>query len=306
MKLSRFKLLLIAPSLVVTACGYGLKEVYDGIPYNSSVFTENYFNVWDSRINPYSSNKKITVTKETHELDLVQDKVFTAISDANFRDCDPNWASYAYTYDVSEPEEEGIKAYGPAVAMINLDDSFRYGVVSKMFDGQMFCNGDFQKSRTQVEPTNQGQDKGFGVLFSKESNDSTYFMMNLKCSVVYEDFQNLPTCYSDLKITVGFYLRNDTGYTYEPMTYKIPRVPTNSGDDHFMPPYASRNNMYVCFGFSTENIETNRLIGFSIQYEYEGIYVSRDESNTAEVSFTEDILHAIMLYEVSFPHTTWH
>ena len=36
-----FKLLIIAPALIVTSCGYGLKEVYSGIPYNSTNYFEN-------------------------------------------------------------------------------------------------------------------------------------------------------------------------------------------------------------------------------------------------------------------------
>ena len=43
MKLSRFKILLIAPSILLTSCGYGLKETYKGVPYNSTNYEENYF-----------------------------------------------------------------------------------------------------------------------------------------------------------------------------------------------------------------------------------------------------------------------
>ena len=186
--------------------------------------------------------------------------------------------------------------------MTKLDDSFKYGLVSKMFDGQMFCNGDFQKSRTQVEPMERGATKGFGVLFSKESNDATYMMMNFKCSVVKEDNQNLTMpggIKSDLILHIGLYLRNDTGYTYQPLTYHIDDVPTNSGDDHSFPPYAARKSMYKCFGFNLKNIDTKRLIGFSLQYE-------KTSDTYSDAHPTEETMHSIMLYEVSFPKTTWH
>ena len=64
-KLLPFKIFLFAPALLLSSCGYGVKEVYQGIPYNSSNFVENYYNVWDSSINPYSSDKKIKETAET-------------------------------------------------------------------------------------------------------------------------------------------------------------------------------------------------------------------------------------------------
>ena len=309
-KLSHFKLLLIAPAILTTACGYGLKEVYSGIPYNSTNYFENYYNVWNKAINPYQEGNSISVKKDNYVLSDA-DSVFTSTKDSNFKDCDPAWKKYAYTYDKdAKPSDSDLKPYGPTVCMTKLDDSFKYGVTSKMFDGQMFCNGDYQMSRTQVEPTNQGADKGFGVLFSKEGSNATYFMMNFKCSVVYKENQNLSTYYSDLTLHVSIILKNDIGYTYIPVSYDIEKVPTNSGDDHFMEPYAGRYDMYKCFGFSLKNIESSRLVGFSLQYEYHDIFNQHRNSDgtysytTAE--FTEDIYHSIMLYEVSFPYTTWH
>ena len=302
MKKSLFKVLLIAPALALSSCGYGLKEVYSGVPYNTSNFFNNYYNVWNDKINPNKQGNKITVTKDVYELDEVEDKVFRRLSDANFKDVDESWGSYAYTYDKTEPEEEGKKAYGPAVKLSKYDSSFKYGVTSKMFDGQMFCNGDYANARTQVKPVGQDAEDpngGFGVLFSKESNDATYFMMNFKCSVVLEDNQNLTSARSSLNLKIGLFTRNDTGYTYQPATYSIVDVPTNSGDDHVAPPFSMRNEMYVCFGFSLRHFDTERLCGFSVQYE-------KVSDTYSEAHSDQTTYHAMMLYEVSFPKTTWH
>ena len=302
MKLRQFKLLLIAPSLMLTACGYGLKEVYSGVPYNSTVFVENYFNVWNDKINPNKEGNQITERKDLYELDIERDNVFTSVKDSTFKNCDDDFMSYAYTYDRDEPADKSLKAYGPAVALSKIDDSFKYGVSSKLFDGQMFCNGDYQNSRTQVAPTNQGTNNGFGLLLSKECNDASYIMMNFKCSLVKEDGSDMTSSEpitSNLRLTIGLYLRNDTGYTYMPFTFEVDKVPTNSGDDHFSEGYKGRWNMYTCFGFKLDNVNTKRLIGFSLQYE------KISDTYTAEhLGFKS--MHAMMLYEVSFPHTTWH
>ena len=294
MKLSHFKLLLIAPSILLTSCGYGLKEVYDGIPYCSPIFEENYYKIWNKRINPYDSGNSITETKDEYKLNDERDNVFISINDNTFKNCDERWATYTYEYDREvEDMPEGTVMYGPTVAMINLDNSFRYGVVSKLFDGQMFCNGDFQKSRTQVEPTNKNQGNGFGALLSKEMAESSYFMMNFKCAVVKANGDTVDShIYSSLVLKIGFYLKNNNGYTYVPLTYHIDNVPTNSGDSH-------SSSSYRCFGFSLEHIPHDRLVGFSIQYEK----ISDDYSETHP---EEETLHAIMLYEVSFPYSTWH
>ena len=76
-------------------------------------------------------------------------------------------------------------------------------------------------------------------------------------------------------------------------------VPTNSGDDHAFPPFSMRNEMYVCFGFSLANFDADRLCGFSVQYE-------KVSDTYSEAHSDQTTYHAMMLYEVSFPKTTWH
>ena len=292
MKLSKFKFLLIVPSVLITACGYGLKETYEGVPYNTTDFFKNYFNVWNNDINPNNASNKITEKYDEYALDEEKDKVFTSTNTLNFKSVENNWVNYVYEYDKEEPEQG--KAYGPAVKLSGYDSSFKYGIASKMFDGQMFCNGDYANARTQVEPINQGEDKGLGVLFSKESSDASYIMMNFKCSVVLKDNQNLPTCESEIELHIGLYFKNDNGYTYVPVKYTISNVPTNSGDSHS----EQRFSMYRCFGFSLENFKTEHLIGFSVQYK-------KIADTYSTIHPDETTYHALMLYEVSFPHTTW-
>ena len=293
MKKFQFKLLLIAPSLILTSCGYGLKEIYNGVPYTSGNFFENYYSVWNDAINPYKDNNKINNTLEEHALDVNSDKVFTSVKDVNFEANDIYSDDYVYYYDIYDPEGDvkDKKPYGPAVKMSNYDDSFRYGVVGKLFDGQMFCNGYYANARVQVKP---GKGNGFGVLFSKECNDATYMMMNFKCSAVTETRQDLARGESDLKLIISLIYKNETGYTYAPIIYDITNVPTNSGDAFNS---TGRFNSYVCFGFSLEKLEGNRLIGFTFEYEKTSCTVDGG---------SEEVHHAVMLYEVSFPYTTWH
>lgn len=288
MKRLPYKLILIAPTLVLTACGYGLKDIYNGVPYTSTIFKENYYNVWADAINPFSKKTKINNIAQIYVLSD-EDNVFESIKDKNFRYVDADYETYDYENDISTPEE-GLKSYGQTVRLANYDSSFRYGVVSKLFDGQLFCNSYYQKARMQVESVNQGDQKGFGVLFSKECKDAKYFMMNFKCALVGTDNSTLPSgLSSDLELYISFILKNEKGYTYIPLQYDIYNVPTNSGD-------AFRFSAYRCFGFSLENINTERLIGFTLQYK------KLADTYTGE----KDTQHALMLYEVSFPKTTWH
>ena len=290
MKSLHYKLLVLTASLILTSCGYGLKETYKGIPYNSTVFEENYFNEWADDINPYKVKNKIVETKAAREL-TADDYVFTSFGSGEFRFCEPNTDEYDYELDKKEPTD-GRKAYGPAVKLSAIDKSFKYGIASKLFDGQMFCNGDYQNARTQVEPMSNGESKGFGIQFAKECTRASYFMMNLKCSVVTKESQNLVQVKSDIKLHLGFYLKTANGFVYQPLTYTLENVPTNSGD-------MGRQYAYVCFGFSLANIDHDRLAGFSLQYE-------KIKDGYSENHPDEQTMHAVMLYEVSLPYSSWH
>ena len=290
MKSLHFKLFILTSSLILTSCGYGLKETYKGVPYNSTNYEENYFNEWANDINPYGSKSKITETKEEREL-TANDYVFASFGSNEFRYCEPSSDEYVYDNDRKENVDDK-KTYGPAVKLSAIDKSFKYGIASKLFDGQLFCNGDFQNARVQVEPMENGQSKGFGVQFAKECTRASYIMMNLKCSVVTKESQHLPEVKSKLKLHIGFYLKNSNGYTYQPLTYVLENVPTNSGD-------MLRSKAYICFGFNLANIDISRLAGISFQYE-------KIEDGYSSANPDVKTMHAVMLYEISFPYSSWH
>lgn len=334
-----FKLLSLSFVLSLSACGYGLKEVYDGIPYNSTNFLANYFTDWDKSVD-YRKKESSKINKELPErvLDQEKDLVFTRLENVdyeedykNYQKCEPNWFEYDYVWDKEDPVSLGKKAYGPAVSLNKADNSFKQGVRSKLFDGQMFCNGDFQQARVQVGSITSDYD-GFGFQFGKECFSSSYFMCNFKCSTVTDKNQNLQnTLYTNLTIKLGFYLKNDTGFTYVPVSYSIEKVPTNSGDDHAQwyedeaKWYRGRIQEYVCFGFKLHDdedkdnkyLDLSRLAGISFQYQLDEIVETKttyDEHGkpigTEEVPFVppvgETAYHSVMLYEVSLPHSTWH
>lgn len=332
-----FKILSLATVLSISACGYGLKEVYDGIPYNSSEFIKNYFTSWDKNIDYRKAGHKITKTANERVLTKENDLAFEYLESSsheddykNFQACEPDWDMYAYCWDKYEPTELGKKAYGPSISLNNADNSFKEGIRSKLFDGQMFCNGDFQQARVQVGSTSSDY-SGFGLQLGKECFSSTYFMMNFKCSTVTDKDQNLQNkLHTNLKLKIGFYLKNDNGYTYVPVSYVVNYAPTNSGDDHYdygpvESRYRGRINNYVCFGFKLHDdddkqnkyLDLSRLAGFSVEYELLDVIetiIEYDEKgkeiNRYDTPYLppegQTMYHSIMLYEVSLPHSTWH
>ena len=82
-----FKLLSLSFVLSLSACGYGLKEVYDGIPYNSTNFLANYFTDWDKSVD-YRKKESSKINKELPErvLDQEKDLVFTRLENVDYEE----------------------------------------------------------------------------------------------------------------------------------------------------------------------------------------------------------------------------
>lgn len=300
MKINKNIFVLLPALLLLSSCGFGLKEAVMGDEYNSRVWNENYYRVWDDKIDVHSENNKITEVVE-RDLDIDRDKVFFSYADPAFGICEPQYNEYVYTSD----DIYSDVAYGINHNMSNIDSSFKYNVTSKLFDGRLFCGGRYEKARVQVAPSNNkaeeaGLKDGFGRLFKKELRTADYFAMNFKCSADYKSDKSIsiPAHRSSIALRISFYLKNETGYTQSVVKYRLENehsVPANTGD-------GDRTNQYMFFGFKLSSsdedhyLDITRCVGFSFQYELiEDSYVSH-----------YDLGHSVLLYEVMFPHSTWY
>ncbi len=291
------KYLSLIPLVALTSCGYGLEELYHGNAYNSPVFQENYYREWDSDL-----KNKITSSSET-PLQYDKDKVFLSYyGDEHFHSLEKDRAdsnddilSGRLTYDGVDASQANYY-YGPNKCLSNIDDSFSYGYASKLFDGQMFCNHQFQLARVQID----GQ--GFGKLFEKECSSAKYFAMNFKASSDYTHEDNPATSphRSEVKLKIGFYIANDRGYEESIYTYNLQdiendlttrSVPTNTSDNR-----SEKNPDYLFFGFELgNNIDIKRCRGISVSFD---LLKDSDKEN-------KGLDYALMIYEILLPDSTW-
>ena len=147
--------------MLLTGCGYGLKEIYEGDVYISTDYNRNFYREWNDEINYKKENNQVeNDEQEIYQLDKVTNKVFTNYNDPNFQELQPDYESYSYTSDIYEPQEK--KSYGQSFKLSKTEQSFRYGYISKLFNGQMFCNGSYEIARVQID------EDGFGMKFNKE------------------------------------------------------------------------------------------------------------------------------------------
>ena len=302
----KIKLLsLIVPSILLTSCGFGLKEYYAGDAYTSGNFQKDYYDVWNSKIDK-RNKKSAIISIENYELSEDKDYVFTKYSDPNFRLVDSaSFKDLSYEDDYYPNDENKYlnTGYGPTKKMSRLDNSFRYGILSKLFDGQMFCHGRFQHARVQIK------ESGFGTLFSKETDLNTYFALNFKASYDYTKYDvadyspwgstNVPNgVYTKVNLKISFYCKSNNGYIQKTFSYPVDKIITNGAEEP---------RIYTFFGFRTTNYDLSRVAGFSVEFDFD-----REDINANPMRDLKDkngnpyqLDYSLMLYEVFMPNTTW-
>ena len=302
---------LILFAITLSSCGYGLKEYYSGDAYNSGNFQKDYYRVWDKRIDS-SNEKNSIVDSSVNALSEDIDYVFENYNDLNFRLCDQESQSsltFADDYYGGEPDYYLNVGYGPTKKLSRTESSFKYGYLSKLFDGQMFCHGRFQLARVQID------EGGFGAIFNKETDNLDYIAMSFKASYDYThsgeyDFnndgqvtqsENVPSgIRTGVNLKVSLYSKVDKGFEKNTFTYKVNDIITNGSENPLDPPYKF-------FGFRLGNHHLSRVCGISIEFDFDRtnetdnpLYYLKDGNGQAVA-----LDYSLMLYEVFLPNTTW-
>lgn len=286
-------LFFLLPSLALTSCRYGLKEIYNNQFFNSPIFEDNYYRMWDSNLSRIDNRQTYEITSN--------DRVFTTYQQFIDYNIDPSSISsnLKYTEDMEYDGEGSLYniGYGPTKKMSRVDSSFKKGYVSKLFDGQMFCNGSYQLARVQIDNT------GFGKLFEKQLQSynlggESYFALNFKASCDYtrsEEFGNITPHESSLDLTISFYLKNNkNNFDVIDTKYHLTGIPTNPSESHSNPTDSSLGT-YIFYGFKF-NFDISSLQGISITY---------DNLDDPFVNLHPDLDYSLMLYEMMIPFTSW-
>ncbi len=259
-----FKCLSICLVFVLTACGKDLQEVFDGDEYNDPVFVNNYYRECPD---VFESVEPIVETLNPGEYVRTYES-----ATKNYYDEDMSKLDYTSSY-----------AENKKLSLI--DDSFKIGYVSKLFDGQMFCNGDFQLSRIQID------DEGFGMMFAKEMYDYDYFALNFKAAADNPDGSHVSPHYSHVVLYITFYMRSGVNYNALKVEIDLDNIPTNMTE-------RNNNDTYVFLAFKLKSLSQSlkRMCGIKINYEFKSDDY-KDKDN--------DINYALMLYELLLPNSYW-
>lgn len=267
MKSKVIKIAIFFPCLFLTACGYGLRDIYQGDLYNSPIWEKNYYRDYDPIMKDIVGDQ-ITLNEN--------DYPFYSFDDENFKLEEPDVTSMNIY-------SEGEDSYGMNNSLNNVDESFKEGYVSKLFDGRLFCFGRYETVRVQID------ESGFGKMFAKEMVKGEYFLMHFKSSL---DFKSQPELnieehLVDIDLHVSFYYKGSENYYKHTIVTNFPSLKSNA-----LEPFG-----YVAFGFSLKNIETERLCGVSVSYK-----LNKESFNEKHGT---SLAHSLLLYEIMFPKSTW-
>ena len=280
-------LLLLLPAL--SSCGgFSLDYIVEGNKYNSYIFGENYYRHWDNEL------KKAEIVDTTNVTNFI-------IKYADIGNIDPL---------MLDPESRPTAdKYGHTYNLMRMDQSFYYGVQSKLFDGEIYCEGYYQKRRVQTDPN------GFSVRFSKESDELSYFATQFKATT-----NNQYDCYpvgesvipsrkddanhdhaifhnSEIKLHTTIYTKNNSKIVGHEFISNIVFDNNHTNDGSY----------YVFYAFDLKEYELSRMVGFSFTFDI--VYDELIEWNKGKKIDGVDIPlidYALFFYEVFVPYTYWH
>lgn len=309
----RLKYLLLLPMTAVVSCGYSTSYLVEGDRYNSPIFEKNYYTHWDVEL--ANASKKDTI--EVGDNKLIADIYYSSFSSneiTGLGTIDPNFFE-------SDPD---LDEYGSQYKMNAVDDLFKYGYQSKLFDGQMVCGGQnfhpeyaYQLGRVQIP------ESGFSARFSKESGDLHYVALQFKASCdntkdcyLLNDQATEPHSHSDSQLfheskfdlTLTLYMKTFYGIVAQPLKVGIDLsgqvlVGYNSHNEPIYEYKTNNGHFYTFLAIDLEeyeDIDMSRLVGVSVTYE-----VTEDELLRQNKEKGVDLGYALFLYEILFPYTYW-
>jgi hypothetical protein len=191
-------------------------------------------------------------------------------------------------------------SFGRTKCLATSDGAFKNGFLSKLYDGQLYCNGDHMRALVQFDSN------GYDAFFPKTMASGDYFLMSLRGGSNYLENMTVTNSIATGDVvrrltmfdaTFKFYVASDSGYTYTSVLAKDVVVRTDSGGEGVT---------WFGFKFSAIGIaSTAGIVGFSFSYTNfrdPAIDISKESPDRSK---TSTFYWGAMVYEVMFPDSSW-
>lgn len=170
-----------------------------------------------------------------------------------------------------------------------IEKSFNYGILSKLYDGRVRCDGLYQKSRVQLNKT------GYATYFPKSLIEAQYIAFACRGGTTLETPMRLDDKEGlKFNFTLSFYIHITNSESYNKVVYKLNEVPVqvdNGGGTNLV-------------SFEILPTELNGAVAMSLEWEC-------FDERMAAAGLTDDYQNkekdhlAIMLYEVFIGESIW-
>lgn len=274
-------LLLTLIPLALAGCSK-TDELYRKSQYNSANFDENYYTNWDG-----VDQIEIANTKNYNAQYKVQrSNVNSGVIDLKIGSQDYNENKNVYIDKYSETKEKEF-GYNHALSKTADNKVFKYGVTSKLFDGRVWCELQYQLSRVQLDKS------GFAMKFNKYLLDAKYLAFSLRGGTDFLDSEEFGRHDIQIDFTWSFYRQYDDKYEKINYVFKDLVIPVdNSNETAFV---------YCGPGFMDFVDEIAGSLAFSIEWSCKDL----PENVTDDYTVKEKHHLSLMLYELFIGESVW-
>lgn len=293
-------------ALLLTGCMDAVRELYPERPFDSPEFDENYYAYWESAFVPGEGSKvagtNIHNPAFTDETPHGKDFPGLDAEDHTFRSGEE---TVQLDWLPDTPIQDYGVGFGPTKNLYTIDRSFGNGVLSKLYDGRVRCDGKYQLSRVQIDR------EGYGAYFPKRLKKAHLFALALRGATTLEETRRKTRTSGPwgaghplgVDLTVSFYKYDGARDDYQEERYVMEnvQVPTDSGGETTLLSFYF-NEADHQDSESPINGATGMSITFSLVPDA-GLPTLSDDRNSSR----EEHEHfALMLYEVMLPGSEWY
>ena len=231
---SRFnrKALIALPLVVLSlvSCKEDVSEVYGAHPYDTSSFIDNYFVGRDDFKDKRVGTTALSLDAANVFAGLNESGVYAGFTPAKTKYpgmfVDKNGNALATTgndeslyndwnAETLTSDEKFIgHAFGRTLCLAKTDSSFKNGVLSKLYDGQLHCNGCYSKARVQLTSD------GYAGLFPKTMESADYLVLVGRWA---DNSLGIEDTDVTVDIKVSFYKKN--GASFDEYDVTMPQIP---------------------------------------------------------------------------------
>ncbi len=306
MKTKRLPLLLLSFFL----CSCSTNPLYAPPAYDGSLFEENYLRNYDeigdkecSLIGERVVFQRATEAYEDGEayfFDGDQESQSDSFPSFGMKDRYPELFTYTdadgkvVPYErldsiASRLDDEGERSFGKDHALAHVDEGFKQGVLSKLYNGQLECHSWYANARVQME------EEGFKTLLPKTLVDGDVFALSLRGNTS----ENTEARFVTADVVLRFYVDHEGVYDYYELVYEKAMFPINSGGSAVS---LVGSSLLDAFG---ESFFEKGIVGYAISFEMpeEGYFEGYENYRFSYAE--EGPFFGFSVYEVMFIDSSW-